>query len=179
MTARRASRHACAKGEVGLLGPKVTPLWGPRHTASAPRLALIPSSVWRNSPKCLICETISSPSMARPGILSSCSPPTGSRPGSSHEDPRCERDQSAPALPGADRLHQGSYGWNAGGEAGDLIQAEHAGAFGWEDATQLEDALLWSNKPGGTIVFKSVGHTLWDLAAARTAFGFRTPKSRL
>ena len=54
----------------------------------------------------------------------------------------------------------------------DLIQAEHAGAFGWEDATQLEDALLWSNKPGGTIVFKSVGHALWDLAAARTAFGF-------
>ena len=65
-----------------------------------------------------------------------------------------------------------------GGEAGDLIQAEHAGAFGWEDATQLEDALLWSDKPGGTIVFKSVGHALWDLAAARTAFGFRTPKSR-
>jgi ornithine cyclodeaminase len=57
-------------------------------------------------------------------------------------------------------------------EAGDLIRAEHAGAFDWEDATQLEDAFLWSNKPGGTIVFKSVGHALWDLAAARTAFGF-------
>jgi 1-piperideine-2-carboxylate/1-pyrroline-2-carboxylate reductase [NAD(P)H] len=57
-------------------------------------------------------------------------------------------------------------------EAGDLIQAEHAGAFGWEDATQLEEALLWSDKPKGTIVFKSVGHALWDLAAARTAFGF-------
>jgi 1-piperideine-2-carboxylate/1-pyrroline-2-carboxylate reductase [NAD(P)H] len=57
-------------------------------------------------------------------------------------------------------------------EAGDLIQAEHAGAFYWEDATQLEDALLWSDKPKGTIVFKSVGHALWDLAAARTAFGF-------
>jgi 1-piperideine-2-carboxylate/1-pyrroline-2-carboxylate reductase [NAD(P)H] len=57
-------------------------------------------------------------------------------------------------------------------EAGDLILAEHAGVFGWEDATQLEDALLWSNNPGGTIVFKSVGHALWDLAAARTAFGF-------
>jgi 1-piperideine-2-carboxylate/1-pyrroline-2-carboxylate reductase [NAD(P)H] len=60
----------------------------------------------------------------------------------------------------------------------DLILAEHAGVFGWEDATQLEDAFLWSNNPGGTIVFKSVGHALWDLAAARTAFGFRTPKSR-
>jgi ornithine cyclodeaminase len=56
-------------------------------------------------------------------------------------------------------------------EAGDLVQAERAGAFGWEDATQLEDALLWSDKPKGTIVFKSVGHALWDLAAARTAFG--------
>ena len=56
-------------------------------------------------------------------------------------------------------------------EAGDLIQAERAGTFGWEEATQLEDALLWSDKLKGTIVFKSVGHALWDLAAARTAFG--------
>jgi hypothetical protein len=172
MTARRASRHACAKGEVGLSRAKVTPLWGPRRFASPPLLALIPPNVWRNSPKSLICETISSPSTARPGILSSCSPPTGSRPGSSYGDPWCARGRSPPALPGAGGLHQGSYGWNAGGEAGDLIQAEHAGAFGWEDATQLEDALLWSDNPGGTIVFKSVGHALWDLAAARTAIGF-------
>jgi hypothetical protein len=50
-------------------------------------------------------------------------------------------------------------------------------SISWEDATQLEDALLWSNNPGGTIVLKSVGHALWDLAA-RAAFGFRTPKSR-
>jgi ornithine cyclodeaminase len=57
-------------------------------------------------------------------------------------------------------------------EAGDLIQAQRAGVFDWEDATQLEDALLWRESPGGTIVFKSVGHALWDLAAARTAFGF-------
>jgi ornithine cyclodeaminase len=57
-------------------------------------------------------------------------------------------------------------------EAGDLIQAERAGAFGWDDATQLEDVFLWSDKPRGTIIFKSVGHALWDLAAARTAFGF-------
>ncbi len=56
-------------------------------------------------------------------------------------------------------------------EAGDLIWAQRAGAFDWEDATQLEDALLWSESPGGPIVFKSVGHALWDLAAARTAFG--------
>ena len=56
-------------------------------------------------------------------------------------------------------------------EAGDLIWAQRAGAFDWEDATQLEDALLWSESPGGPIVFKSVGHALWDLAAAKTAFG--------
>jgi len=56
-------------------------------------------------------------------------------------------------------------------EAGDLIQAQRAGAFDWEDATQIEDALLWRGSPEGPIVFKSVGHALWDLAAARTAFG--------
>ncbi len=55
-------------------------------------------------------------------------------------------------------------------EAGDLIQAQQAGAFGWEGATALEDALRSSERPKGTIVFKSVGHALWDLAAARTAF---------
>ena len=55
-------------------------------------------------------------------------------------------------------------------EAGDLIQASQAGAFRWEDATALEDALRSSVRPEGTVVFKSVGHALWDLAAARTAF---------
>lgn len=55
-------------------------------------------------------------------------------------------------------------------EAGDLIQAEQVGAFEWEDSVQLEDALFWSNLPDGPIIFKSVGHALWDLAAARTAF---------
>jgi len=55
-------------------------------------------------------------------------------------------------------------------EAGDLIQAAQAGAFRWEDATALEDALRLSGRPDGTVVFKSVGHALWDLAAARTAF---------
>ena len=59
-------------------------------------------------------------------------------------------------------------------EAGDLIQAEQAGAFGWEDATSLEDALRSSDRPDGTVVFKSVGHALWDLAAARTAFVYRS-----
>jgi 1-piperideine-2-carboxylate/1-pyrroline-2-carboxylate reductase [NAD(P)H] len=56
-------------------------------------------------------------------------------------------------------------------EAGDLIQAEKAGAFSWENATQLEDVLRASERPEGTVVFKSVGHALWDLAAARTVFG--------
>jgi ornithine cyclodeaminase len=55
-------------------------------------------------------------------------------------------------------------------EAGDLIQAQQAGAFAWKDATPLEDALRSSERPAGTIVFKSVGDALWDLAAARTAF---------
>jgi len=55
-------------------------------------------------------------------------------------------------------------------EAGDLIQAEHAGAFAWEDATELEEALRSPERPAGTVVFESVGHALWDLAAARTAF---------
>ncbi|MCA1688481.1 MAG: delta(1)-pyrroline-2-carboxylate reductase family protein [Actinobacteria bacterium] len=56
-------------------------------------------------------------------------------------------------------------------EAGDLIQAETAGAFSWENAMPLEAVLRAPERPGGTVVFKSVGHALWDLAAARTAFG--------
>jgi len=55
-------------------------------------------------------------------------------------------------------------------EAGDLLRAEGAGAFRWESATALEDALRWPERPGGPVVFESVGHALWDLAAARTAF---------
>jgi 1-piperideine-2-carboxylate/1-pyrroline-2-carboxylate reductase [NAD(P)H] len=56
-------------------------------------------------------------------------------------------------------------------EAGDLIQAEKAGAFSWGNATPLEDVLRTAERPEGTVVFKSVGHALWDLAAARTVFG--------
>ena len=55
-------------------------------------------------------------------------------------------------------------------EAGDLIQAEKAGAFDWKDATALEDALRDDRRPTGTVVFKSVGNALWDLAAAHAAF---------
>jgi 1-piperideine-2-carboxylate/1-pyrroline-2-carboxylate reductase [NAD(P)H] len=56
-------------------------------------------------------------------------------------------------------------------EARDLIQAEKAGAFSWGNATPLEDFLRTAERPEGTVVFKSVGHALWDLAAARTVFG--------
>lgn len=75
-----------------------------------------------------------------------------------------------PALVGSSRVVVDTLE-GAREEAGDLIQAEQAGAFGWENATQLEDAVLWNESPGGPVVFKSVGHALWDLAAARTAFG--------
>ena len=56
-------------------------------------------------------------------------------------------------------------------EAGDLIQAERTGALSWENAMPLEEALRTSERPEGTVVFKSVGHALWDLATARTVFG--------
>jgi len=55
-------------------------------------------------------------------------------------------------------------------EAGDLILAEKAGAFRWEDATSLQEALAWTESPGGPVLFESVGHAAWDLAAAHTAF---------
>lgn len=55
-------------------------------------------------------------------------------------------------------------------EAGDLIQAEDRGAFSWQAASPLAEALNWPERPTETVVFKSVGHAMWDLAAARTAF---------
>ena len=55
-------------------------------------------------------------------------------------------------------------------EAGDLIRAEKAGAFDWSAASSLEDALRSDERPAGTVVFESVGHALWDLAAAHAAF---------
>lgn len=55
-------------------------------------------------------------------------------------------------------------------EAGDLIQAEKAGTFDWSDATSLEVVLQSDQRPAGTVIFKSVGSALWDLAAARAAF---------
>ena len=47
-------------------------------------------------------------------------------------------------------------------EAGDLIQA----GVDWAQVTPLEQALTQPRPQSGPILFKSVGHALWDLAAA-------------
>lgn len=57
-----------------------------------------------------------------------------------------------------------------GAEAGDLIQAHAAGQFDWERALTLADVVASRPECAGPIVFKSVGSSLWDLAAARLAF---------
>jgi len=49
--------------------------------------------------------------------------------------------------------------------AGDLIQA----GIDWASVTALEDVEPSEIAPVGPVVFKSVGHALWDLAAARLA----------
>lgn len=55
-------------------------------------------------------------------------------------------------------------------EAGDLLRAAGEGRFRWEEAGELADALRGDRPPPGRpVVFKSVGHALWDLAAARRA----------
>jgi len=56
-------------------------------------------------------------------------------------------------------------------EAGDLLLAEKTGSFRWDDATSLEEAIFWLEVQRGPILFESVGHAAWDLAAAHTAFG--------
>lgn len=52
-------------------------------------------------------------------------------------------------------------------EAGDLIQA----GVDWSLVTSLERALDMERPESGPVIFKSVGHALWDLAAARLAVG--------
>ena len=54
-------------------------------------------------------------------------------------------------------------------EAGDLIRAERVGALSWKNVLPLED-VFDAGPLGGPVVFESVGHALWDLAAARLAF---------
>jgi len=80
-----------------------------------------------------------------------------------------EAAELAPALISTSRVFVDTIE-GAKEEAGDLIQAQRAGALDWEDATTLTEALRLPERPDGTVVFKSVGHALWDLAAARTAF---------
>ncbi len=55
-------------------------------------------------------------------------------------------------------------------EAGDLLLAEKADDFRWEDATSLDEALSWTGAQSGPVLFESVGHAAWDLASAHAAF---------
>lgn len=53
-------------------------------------------------------------------------------------------------------------------EAGDLIQAAAAGDFDWNRALDLADIVTGGARPSdGPVLFKSVGQSLWDLAAGR------------
>jgi ornithine cyclodeaminase len=63
----------------------------------------------------------------------------------------------------ADTLH------GALSEAGDLIQAAERGAWSWDGATELVSALGGFERQGKPVLFKSVGHSMFDLAAARLA----------
>lgn len=68
-------------------------------------------------------------------------------------------------------------------EAGDLIQAADAGTWSWDAVETLADLLaaqgataaaatdaVTARPRGAPTVFKSVGHAMYDLAAARVAF---------
>jgi ornithine cyclodeaminase len=50
--------------------------------------------------------------------------------------------------------------------AGDLLRA----GIDWSVVVEMQDALNLPSLPSGPVIFKSVGHALWDLAAARLAF---------
>ena len=54
--------------------------------------------------------------------------------------------------------------------AGDLLQAQ----IDWSRVIELQDALDTATPEDGPLIFKSVGHALWDLAAARLAFRERS-----
>lgn len=56
-------------------------------------------------------------------------------------------------------------------EAGDLIQAVAAGRLGWPEVVGLESLLAEPTRVARPTLFKSVGHALFDLAAAHVAFG--------
>lgn len=52
-------------------------------------------------------------------------------------------------------------------EAGDVIQAVAAGTAHWSQVRPLLDCLQSPRAPAGPVIFKSVGHAAFDLAAAR------------
>ena len=54
-------------------------------------------------------------------------------------------------------------------EAGDLIQAADAGAWSWDQARERRDVLGGVERSGRPVLVKTVGHSMWDLAAARLA----------
>jgi ornithine cyclodeaminase len=54
-------------------------------------------------------------------------------------------------------------------EAGDLIMAVEAGYLSWESVRPLSRALREERPNRGPVIFKSVGHAAFDLAAARVA----------
>jgi 1-piperideine-2-carboxylate/1-pyrroline-2-carboxylate reductase [NAD(P)H] len=69
-----------------------------------------------------------------------------------------------PALVTRSRLYADTIE-GAQAEAGDYIQA----GVDWSQVTGLADALDLPRPTSGPVIFKSVGHALWDLAAARLA----------
>ncbi len=54
-------------------------------------------------------------------------------------------------------------------EAGDLIQAAWSGQWSWDQVSELADHLGSMTRAGKPVLFKSVGHSMWDLAAGRLA----------
>lgn len=54
-------------------------------------------------------------------------------------------------------------------EAGDFLHAVETGALAWNNVHELDQYLTPATHPGA-VVFKSVGHALFDLAAAHAAF---------
>ena len=56
-------------------------------------------------------------------------------------------------------------------EAGDYLQA----GVNWDEVTPLEGIQAMPHPDGRPMVFKSVGHSLWDLAAAELAYTNQRP----
>jgi 1-piperideine-2-carboxylate/1-pyrroline-2-carboxylate reductase [NAD(P)H] len=76
------------------------------------------------------------------------------------------RAELPPALVQRAQLYVDTLG-GARAEAGDLIRA----GIDWTRVTPLEEAITQPRPAIGPVIFKSVGHALWDLAAARLVWG--------